>query len=205
MAASLCEAAISSSVLLPRDILLFMKVASIIVGVGFLILIAGWYTTSRGVPADLQNVPHLINNQNSTMESLITLNSSAFENGGAIPSKYTCDGEQKNPPLSIAAAPANTKSFALIVDDPDVPKQLKPDGMFVHWVLFNIPPTTISIGEGERVGTAGQNGAGKNQYTGPCPPAQYEPSTHRYFFKIYALDTMLPLQMGAQRRRWKMR
>lgn len=128
----------------------------------------------------------------------LTLTSSAFEHNGGIPSGYTCDGDRtKNPPLTIAGVPKGTATLALLVDDPDVPKAVKPDGMFDHWTLFNIPPETTMIGEGEAPGVAGANGAGTNAYTGPCPPPEYEPSEHRYFFKLYALDTSLDLSEGA--------
>ena len=142
--------------------------------------------------------PRDTDNHNSTMPaSTLTLSTPSFAGGGIIPAKYTCDGEQINPPLSISGVPAGTLSLALIMDDPDVPKALKPDGVFDHWVLFNIPPETKEIASGVTVGEPGVNGSGKNQYAGPCPPPQYEPSTHRYFFKLYALDITLPLQVGA--------
>jgi Raf kinase inhibitor-like YbhB/YbcL family protein len=133
------------------------------------------------------------------MATTLVLTSSAFENGTSIPPRFTCDGEQVNPPLSISGVPAGAKSLTLIMDDPDVPKALKPDGMFDHWVLFNIPPRTTEIGTAVSVGTAGANGAGKNAYTGPCPPAQYQPNEHRYFFKLYALDRELSLRAGASK------
>ena len=85
------------------------------------------------------------------------------------------------------------------MDDPDVPKALKPDGVFDHWVMFNIPASVTEIPASGSVGLAGVNGAGKNAYTGPCPPAQYEPSEHRYFFRLYALDAMLSLSEGASK------
>ena len=141
--------------------------------------------------------------------SKLSLTSTAFASGAAIPSKYTCDlprvaggeagGAQINPPLAITGVPATAQSLALIMDDPDVPKQLKPDGVFDHWILFNIPPETKEITSGVAVGVPGANGAGKNEYTGPCPPREYEPSEHRYFFKLYALDATLPLQAGASK------
>ncbi|OHB19612.1 MAG: kinase inhibitor, partial [Parcubacteria group bacterium RIFCSPHIGHO2_01_FULL_56_18] len=99
--------------------------------------------------------------------------------------------------LSIGGVPEGTKSLALIMDDPDVPKVLRADGVFDHWVLFNIPADTREIPEGGSIGVAGANSAGKNAYAGPCPPPQYEPSEHRYVFKLYALDSELPLQAGA--------
>ena len=131
--------------------------------------------------------------------STLVLTSPAFAESASIPSKFTCDGEQLSPPLSISGVPEGAKSLVLIMDDPDVPKALRPDGMFDHWVLFNILPTTGDIPEGGSVGTPGQNGSGQNEYTGPCPPRQYEPNEHRYFFKLYALDTELPLEAGASK------
>ncbi|QQG38409.1 MAG: YbhB/YbcL family Raf kinase inhibitor-like protein [Candidatus Kaiserbacteria bacterium] len=133
------------------------------------------------------------------MTNNLTLSSAAFAHEASIPSEYTCDGKGTSPPLSISGVPEGTKSLALIADDPDVPKQLKPDGVFDHWVLFNIPPTTVEIPAGGSAGTAGANGAGNYAYTGPCPPPQYEPSEHRYFFTLYALDAELPLAEGASK------
>jgi len=129
------------------------------------------------------------------------LTSSAFNHNMSIPSKYTCDGDRtKNPPFSISDVPEEMKSLALIMNDPDVPKQIRTDGVFDHWILFNIPAETTEILEGVSVGTPGVNSSGKNLYTGPCPPPQYEPSEHRYIFKLYALDTMLNLQAGTTKK-----
>ena len=133
------------------------------------------------------------------METTLTLTSPVFEHNALIPSRFTCDGENISPPLSWSEVPEGAKSFALLMDDPDVPKQLRPDGVFDHWTLFNIPPTISGIPEGGTTGIAGANGAGKDEYTGPCPPKQYEPSEHRYFFRLYALDSMLSLGTGAQK------
>lgn len=148
----------------------------------------------------------------------LSLTSSEFVHEGTIPYRFTCDGENVSPKLSIDGVPAGAKSLALVMDDPDVPKQLKQDGVFDHWVLFNITPNVHSIGEKESVGTVGANGRGELKYTGPCPPRfskseatmkiqvrsqseppppQYEPSEHRYIFKLYALDIMLELREGA--------
>lgn len=137
------------------------------------------------------------------MTSTLSFTSPDFENGGKIPQKFTCDGEQLNPELSISGVPEGTKTLALIMDDPDVPKALRPDGVFDHWTLFNIPPPPVGgmleITQGSAVGTVGRNGAGKNAYIGPCPPREYEPSEHRYFFRLYTLDTELSLQTGASK------
>ena len=129
----------------------------------------------------------------------MTLTSSAFENSGMIPAKYTCDGDRTiNPPLEISGVPETVKSLVLIMDDPDVPKVLHANGVFDHWVVFNMPADTKMIPEGGPVpGIAGANGAKTNAYTGPCPPPQYEPSEHRYIFKLYALSAVLALSAGA--------
>jgi Raf kinase inhibitor-like YbhB/YbcL family protein len=124
------------------------------------------------------------------------LQSPAFEHHGSIPRKYTCQGEDVNPPLEINAIPAGTKSLVLIVEDPDVPRNIRKDGLWVHWVVFNINPKTSQIPEHtSRFAKMGKNTDGKNAYQGPCPPDR----EHRYFFKVYALDTTLDLPEGASR------
>ena len=180
-----------------------MKRAYALLGVLFIIIIIeASYAFNHSFTKE-PDTGNVISAKQSQVMASLSLKSSAFENDGKIPSKYTCDENREiNPPLSIANAPAGTKSLVLIMDDPDVPKQLHPDGMYDHWVVFNIPPpapmTTLEILEGGPVhGTQGVNGSGKNVYTGPCPPPQYEPSEHRYFFKLYALDAELPLAEGA--------
>jgi len=122
--------------------------------------------------------------------SMINITSPAFKNGGTIPSKYTCDGENINPPILIDGVSESTKSLVLIVDDPDAPV-----GTFNHWLIWNIDPKTNEIKENSRPPEAitGTNSAGLLKYTGPCPPS----GTHRYFFKIYALDTILGLSGAA--------
>lgn len=120
------------------------------------------------------------------------LASSAFTNKGEIPAKYTCEGENFSPPLSWQGAPPNTKSFALIVDDPDAPDPKHPQTTWVHWVAYNIPADTTSLEEHTAklpAGAAdGLNDWHKKGYGGPCPPI----GRHRYFYKIYALDTKFP-------------
>jgi Raf kinase inhibitor-like YbhB/YbcL family protein len=113
----------------------------------------------------------------------LKLSSPAFKYNQMIPFKYTCDGADVNPPLAIESAPAGAKSLALVVDDPDAPA-----GTWVHWVLWNIDPGTTEIGENSVPSTArqGVNDFRKRSYGGPCPPS----GTHRYFFKLYALDTV---------------
>ena len=119
------------------------------------------------------------------------ITSSAFQEDGNIPSKFTCDGSDTSPPLQITGVPSEAKSLVLIADDPDAPS-----GLFTHWLIWNILPQTNSISEGSAPkGVHGTNDFGKPGYKGPCPP----PGTHRYSFKIYALDRELDLRDGAKR------
>ena len=124
------------------------------------------------------------------------LESPAFAEGATIPKRYTCEGANVSPELRWRDAPAQTRSFALIVDDPDAPGRT-----FTHWVLFDIPADRTSLPEGLQpgdVGVAGRNDFGKTGYGGPCPPPGHGP--HRYFFTLYALDTeTLNLKRGASR------
>ncbi|ADH84872.1 YbhB/YbcL family Raf kinase inhibitor-like protein [Desulfurivibrio alkaliphilus] len=126
------------------------------------------------------------------------LTSSAFSPNGVIPVRYTCDGDNVNPPLAIAGVPAAAVSLVLIMDDPDVPKKLRADGMWDHWIVFNIPPDLAKIEEGaEPPGVRGIGTGGNHDYHGPCPPDR----EHRYFFKLYALDCRLDLPAGATKTR----
>ena len=115
------------------------------------------------------------------------ITSPQFKDNQLIPAEFTCDGEDINPVLSIENIPEETKSLALIVDDPDAPV-----GTFVHWVVFDIPPETSQIQQNSVPGKQGTNSTRGIYYHGPCPPS----GTHRYFFKIYALDTVLNLGEG---------
>lgn len=128
----------------------------------------------------------------------IKITSPAFEQGGLIPAKYTCDGADISPPLQWAEAPDGTKSIALISDDPDAPM-----GTWVHWVLYNLPPETRELAENippeQTLPSGAEQGItdfGRVGYGGPCPPS----GTHRYLFKIYALDAELELPVNAGKR-----
>ena len=124
----------------------------------------------------------------------LMISSGAFSNQGAIPKKYTCEGTDTSVPLAFSGLPAGTKSLALIVDDPDAPDPKAPKMTWVHWVVYNIPPTVTGLAEG--VGNSANPAGGKDGindwkktgYGGPCPPI----GRHRYFHKLYALDLILP-------------
>lgn len=125
------------------------------------------------------------------------LTSSAFTNGSSIPSIYTCEGKGINPPLEFHDVPANAHCLVLLMDDPDVPSFVRSDQMWDHWVIFNIPPNTRSLAENATPpGVQGKNTSGKNKYEGPCPPDR----EHRYFFKLYALDTLLTLSANVTKK-----
>jgi Raf kinase inhibitor-like YbhB/YbcL family protein len=125
----------------------------------------------------------------------ISLTSSAFIEGAMIPQRYSCDGEDISPPIAWSNVPPGTRSFALICDDPDAPV-----GTWDHWVVYNIPAHVTSLNEGiaeksivDNGAVHGNNSWGRIGYGGPCPPS----GTHRYFFKIFALDTLLDLKSGS--------
>jgi hypothetical protein len=120
----------------------------------------------------------------------LIITSPAFENNGFIPTKYTCDGADVNPPLNVKGIPEETQSLVLIVDDPDAPRET-----WDHWIVWNIHPAE-KIRENSIPGTEGLNDFNKHSYGGPCPPS----GTHRYFFKVYALDTRLDLNPNSRKR-----
>ncbi len=124
--------------------------------------------------------------------------SPAFADGATIPSKYTCDGYNESPPLNWSGTPKDTKTFALIVDDPDAPR-----GDWVHWILFNIPASTNGLKENASISknysdviVQGMNDFRNNVYGGPCPPS----GIHRYFFRLFALDTELKLDASTNKK-----
>jgi Raf kinase inhibitor-like YbhB/YbcL family protein len=126
--------------------------------------------------------------------------SPAFSQGGPIPGKYTCEGEDISPPLAWSGGAPNVKSYALIVDDPDAPDPAKPQRVYVHWVVYNSPASTSTCPENAakkglpKGAVQGKNDWGNPEYGGPCPPI----GRHRYFFKLYALDIDLAGSLGGK-------
>lgn len=120
------------------------------------------------------------------------IESPAFEAHQPIPKKFTCEGEDVSPPLVIQEIPKGAKSLVLIVDDPDAPR-----GVWVHWLAWNIDPSTGKFDEGSSVPMQGRNDFGELDYRGPCPP---KGNPHRYFFKLYALDAKLNLPAGSDKK-----
>ncbi len=124
----------------------------------------------------------------------MTIRSSAFGDGGDIPVQFTCDGDDHSPPLQWSGVPSGAKSLVLIVDDPDAPDPAAPRMTWVHWVLYNLPASDMGLAEAVTAANLprgthqGLNDWERTGYGGPCPPT----GKHRYFFKLYALDTMLP-------------
>ena len=156
--------------------------------IGFYIALIAFLTLA-------QNYAH---SEEGMVAMKITVTSNAFKDGGMIPGKYTCDGDDMSPPIDWSGLPPETKSIAMISDDPDAPM-----GTWVHWVIFNMPPQLKGLPEDVQPDKVLENGAvqGMNDsrqigYGGPCPPA----GVHRYFFKVYALDTKVSLGPAATKK-----
>jgi len=120
----------------------------------------------------------------------LIVTSSAFNNEGEIPAKYTCDGDEVSPPINVEETPEGTKTLAIIMEDPDAP-----NGTFTHWLLWNIDPKSAYLDEQTFQSVSGTNSANQIGYYGPCPPS----GSHRYYFHVYALDDGLDLEEGADR------
>ncbi|MBI2985002.1 MAG: YbhB/YbcL family Raf kinase inhibitor-like protein [Candidatus Kerfeldbacteria bacterium] len=159
-----------------------MRLGFILIATAIVIVFVSWLTAKRDT-----SEPTL----NTNAPATVVVTSSAFTNNGNVPAKYTCDGQNTSPPLQISGQPANAKGLALIMDDPDAPGRT-----YTHWLVWNIPPQTSTVSEGQSPsGATGQNSAGQSIYTGPCPPS----GTHRYYFRVYALDAELTLAAGSSK------
>lgn len=153
-----------------------------------------WLHTFLSVPSGTEQSAGIANAtikmETTQKKQSLALGSPMFSNGSTtIPARYTCDGVNISPPLSISGVPSKTQSLVLIMDDPDAP-----GGTWDHWVVFDIPPTVRTISEGkEPPGRSGKNSWGKTGYGGPCPPK----GEHRYVFQLYALSHVLALPAGS--------
>lgn len=150
-----------------------------------------WFLYVKGIDVSKVQINSLKKEGNNlTTTGNMKITSSAFQNGGDIPVKYSCNGENINPEFAITGVPTQAKSLLLILEDPDAPF-----GTFTHWIVYNINPTTTLIPANNYTEKAqlAQNDLGKLEYTGPCPPT----GKHRYNFKLFALDTLLDVPAGA--------
>lgn len=173
-----------------------MRTAWVLQGLGFLILLGALYVLLQEKEPTRPEPIVTSSNQMPMNQHTLHVRSPAFNHEQSIPSKYTCDGENISPPIAFEEIPEDTVSLALIVEDPDVPTHIRDDGMWNHWVLFNIPPETTRIGEGESPqATQGITTSQTLEYQGPCPPD----GMHRYYFKVFALDTILRLPEGTEK------
>lgn len=144
--------------------------------------------------------------ESNPLRMSLSITSPAFQDGDTVPWQYTCDGTEKSPPLTIGNIPPGAKSLVLIIEDPDIPEVAKQNigaDEFTHWIVIGIPVTgrEVVIPEGKIPDGAveGTNSGGNIGYRGPCPPPQYEPSEHRYYFRAYALDGELSVLPGGTR------
>lgn len=164
-----------------------MREAYALVGLAAIIVAVGAWYAFHTSPANIVDTKE----KGIMSPSTLSLTSTAFEHKASMPSKYTCDGPNTSPPLSWGGTPEGTASFALIMDDPDAP-----GGTWDHWIVFNISPSVHGVAEGEEPeGMPGTSSFGSTGYGGPCPPS----GTHRYVFRMYALDRDLDLQGGASK------
>lgn len=166
------------------------KIIIILIILGIIIVSGYYFLFKNNTPKDEDKIiENKIINEDKTIMSQLILTSSAFEHMGRIPVKYTCDGQSLIPPLEISGVDEKAESLVLIMEDPDAPV-----GVYDHWLKFNLPVSLREIKEGtDPGGVSGLNTSNKLKYIGPCPPDR----EHRYFFKLYSLDTILDLQQGA--------
>lgn len=173
---------------------MLLTIVAMLIGAGYFLFTKRQFTTPQqaALPPIIADVENKIIPQQKIMS--LTLTSPAFEMNGTIPALYTCDGKGISPELIFSNIPEGTLGLALTMEDPDVPKSVRADGMWNHWIVWNMSPTTIRIGEGGiPPGIVGKNTGGKAAYGGPCPPDR----EHRYIFTLYALDAILSLPQGS--------
>ncbi len=184
------------------------NIAWIIAVLGAIIFLI-WYFFSKASPQSApisKNVETINTNKEGTLEKIpaqqtptlvpFSITSPAFSMNESIPVRFTCDGENISPELVISGTPERTQSLVLTLEDPDVPKNIRADGMWDHWIIWNIPPNTTRLKESAvPPGILGTGTNGKTSYLGPCPPDR----EHRYIFTLYALDTSISLPKGSKK------
>lgn len=170
-----------------------MKTSTIFIIILFFVAIFGLLIFWAGIGAKRQELLDALQPapKQEEKKGTLKLESPAFQNGAAIPARFTCAGANVSPPLAIIGAPAGTKAYALVMDDPDAPS-----GTWTHWIKWNISPLVRTIEEGvEPAGVSGRGRGGNETYQGPCPPS----GAHSYRFRLYALDASLPLKQGSSK------
>lgn len=175
-----------------------MRNAYALLGFAFLVVFGGAYVIFDRAHAPTEEAP-LADSVTDNTTMALTLTSPAFEQDGLIPSQYTCDGANSIPPLAIDGVPEAASSLVIVMDDPDIPEEVKAANnieKFDHFARYNIPAQTAVLIDGSLPGESGLNSRGEEGYTGPCPPPQYEPKEHRYVFRLYALPEMLSFEQA---------
>jgi len=170
-----------------------MRNAYTLLGLAFIIVFVAAYILFDRAYAPVVDETLLDN----TVTMSLTLTSSAFGHNETIPPQYTCDGVNTPPPLSVSGVPEEAAALVLVMDDPDIPNEIKEaQGIqkYNHYVVYNIPPDATDLSTGVMEGTPGLNSRGDDSYMGPCPPAEYEPTEHRYVFRLYAVNEELTFE-----------
>lgn len=169
-----------------------MRNAYALLGLAFLIVFGAAYILFDRAYAPTTDDTLSTSTTQTTMA--LTLSSPVFGDSDVIPTPYTCDGENMFPPLAIAGVPEEATTLVLVMDDPDIPAEVKQSQgieKFDHYARYNIPADTATLEAANAVGEPGQNSSGETGYVSPCPPTQYEPTEHRYIFRLYALPSAL--------------
>lgn len=167
-------------------------VGVVIIGVGYFVLSKKQEVLLTKPILAPTNIPVVAEKETLKTHMPLTITSPSFQMNGTIPSLFTCDGKNISPELNFSNIPEGTQSLALTMEDPDVPKTVRADGMWNHWIIWNIPPQATRLEEGKvplLPSVVGTNTSGKRAYVGPCPPDR----EHRYIFTLYALNTTLSL------------
>ncbi|MFH0755385.1 MAG: YbhB/YbcL family Raf kinase inhibitor-like protein [bacterium] len=178
------------------DNIFVRKIIIILIVLGLIIIVYYFLKPNNIKIEKKETMTPIFQQTKNKLPKKLILTSPVFEHMGKIPVKYTCDGQKINPPLEIFGVDDNAKSLVLIMEDPDVPKNIRADGMWDHWLKFNLPANLKEIKEGIDPGGISGLGTSKTlKYVGPCPPDK----EHRYLFRLFSLDIILDLKEGAMK------